>query len=265
MTTPGIPEDHQQGNSRSTFRRIVEFQGVRNLSLKQYRSHVQSLYDGPAGAMLSFCSFLSLHEPLVGHLLKSGRFDVSQHRRILDVGSGAGQILGHLLQTTHPDTQLVAFDLSHQMLRRARTRLNSKRPRFFAGDLMHLPFADNSFDCVTCGWVLEHLPDPVPGLQEIGRVLRPGGRALILATEDTFSGVLCSRTWKCRTYNRTELENACARAGLPWKEQLWFTRVHKFFRLGGILVEARKPVSTGAEPEATPDSAGDKLAAAGSR
>ena len=233
--------DQGQHDGRNTLRRLVEFQGIRKLTAAQYRSHIKSLYDGPAGAVLAFGSFLSLHEPLVGHLLRSGRFDVGNYRTILDVGSGAGQILGHLLQTAHPDAELVAFDLSHQMLRRARTRLNSSRPRYLAGDLMNLPFADGTFDCVTCGWVLEHLPDPVPGLTEIGRVLRPGGSALILATEDTISGVLCSRTWKCRTYSRSELRTACARAGLPWKEQLWFTRIHKFLRLGGILVEARKP------------------------
>ncbi len=45
------------------------------------------------------------------------------------------------------------------MLRRARNRLKSSRPRFVVADLTRLPFADASFDCVTCGYVLEHLPD----------------------------------------------------------------------------------------------------------
>ncbi len=113
---------------------------------------------------------------------------------------------------------------------------------------MRMPFADGMFDCVTCGWVIEHLPDPRPGLREIGRVLRPGGSALILATEDTVSGAFVSRTWKCRTYNRKELQRACDEVGLPWKAQLWFTPVHRFFKMGGILVEAIKP----AEPQPVP-------------
>ena len=45
------------------------------------------------------------------------------------------------------------------MLRRARTRLKSTVPSHVAADLSRLPFADESFDCVTCGYVLEHLPD----------------------------------------------------------------------------------------------------------
>jgi ubiquinone/menaquinone biosynthesis C-methylase UbiE len=107
--------------------------------------------------------------------------------------------------------------------------------------MTRLPFADGSFDCVTCGWVIEHLPDPRPGLAEMGRVLKPGGSLLLLATEDTYSGMLTSHTWKCRTYNRQELRQACAEAGLPWHAQLWFSPIHRFFRLGGILVEAQKP------------------------
>lgn len=118
--------------------------------------------------------------------------------------------------------------------------------------MMRMPFADGMFDCVTCGWVIEHLPDPRPGLREIGRVLRPGGSALILATEDTVSGAFVSRTWKCRTYNRKELQRACDEVGLPWKAQLWFTPVHRFFKMGGILVEAIKPP----EPQPAPVHAG---------
>ena len=229
-------------------RRLVEFQGIRRLALTQYRDRVRQHYDGPAGSVLRIGSIFSLHEPLVGRLIRQRKFDATRFRRILDVGSGAGQILGHLLKEARPDAEMVAFDLSHGMLRRARQRLRSDRPKFVAGDLLRLPFADDAFDCVTCGWVIEHLPDPRPGLQEIGRVLEPGGSLLLLATEETFLGALVSRTWKCRTYNRQELREACEANGLPWKEQLWFTRLHRFFKMGGILVEAVKQAPAGHAP-----------------
>jgi ubiquinone/menaquinone biosynthesis C-methylase UbiE len=233
---------------RRTLQKLVEFHGINRLTLPQYRNRIRQLYDGPAGAVLALGSLLSLHEPLVGHMFRTRKFDVSRRRHILDIGSGAGQILGHLLKEAQPETRIVAFDLSHQMLRRARNRLKSRnriegvnRPDYVAGDMLRLPFVDASFDCITCGWVIEHLPDPRPGLLEMKRVLRPGGSALILATEDTLSGAVVSRTWKCRTYNRRELERACRETGLPWKEQLWFTPVHRFFKMGGILVEAARP------------------------
>lgn len=226
--------------TKQAIRRLVEFRGIRRLSLQQYRSSVRHLYDGPAGAVLVLASVMSLHEPLVGQIFRRRKFDISECRSILDVGSGAGQILGHLLKLSHPEATLVGYDLSHHMLRRARTRLNNDRPAYIAGDISQLPFADRSFDCITCGWVIEHLPDPRPGLRELSRVLKPGGRILLLATEDTIAGMMVSHTWKCRTYNRHELRSACEDVGLTWERQLWFTPIHRFLRLGGILVEARK-------------------------
>jgi len=244
-TSPEKSSRSRSKHQRRMLKRLVEFKGIGRLSLNRYRSRVRKLYDGPRGAVLAFGSMLSLHEPLVGRMLRERKFDLTQHRSILDVGSGAGQILRHLLKRTLPDVQLYAFDLSAGMLRRARNRLKSDRPVYVAGDMLRMPFADASFDCVTCGWVLEHLPDPRPGLKEISRVLKPGGNVLILATEDTFSGAVVSRTWKCRTYNRDELRKACDEAGLPWKQQLWFTRFHRFFKMGGILVSAEKPHNDG--------------------
>lgn len=241
MTRERSPARDDRKSPRKTLRRLVEFRGINRGSLQQYRNRIRHLYDGPAGAVLVFGSLMSLHEPLVGRIFRRRKFDVSGCNSILDVGSGAGQILGHLLKRTHPETRLVAFDLSHQMLRRARSRLGSDRPSYVTGDLTQLPFANDSFDCITCGWVIEHLPDPRPGLRELSRVLQPGGRLLLLATEDTLPGMVVSRTWKCRTYNRRELRVACEEAGLPWRSQLWFTPIHQFFKMGGILVEVQKP------------------------
>ncbi|MCA9074621.1 MAG: class I SAM-dependent methyltransferase [Planctomycetaceae bacterium] len=228
---------------KSRVRNLVEFKGIRQLSRQKYTEHIRDLYDGPAGSVLAIASLLSLHEPLVGRMLRKGRFDVTRFSRILDIGSGAGQILGHLLRATDVSTEIVACDLSHQMLKRARNRIKSDRPDYVVGDMTRLPFADGSFDCVTCGWVIEHLSDPRPGLKEFQRVLVPNGRVFLLATEDTVSGFLTSHTWRCRTYNRQELQEACEEMGLPWHEQLWLSRVHRFFKLGGILVEAQKPVA----------------------
>ena len=103
------------------FQKLVEFKGMGRLSLRQYRNHVRRMYDGPAGAVLALGSLVSLHEPLVGHMFRRKKFDVTQFGNILDVGSGAGQILGHLLKQSQPEARLIAYDLSPQMLRRARS------------------------------------------------------------------------------------------------------------------------------------------------
>ena len=190
--------------------------------------------------MLHLSSIFSLHEPLMGQLFKSRRFDASRFDRILDVGSGAGQIIRHLLETARPDAEIIGFDLSCEMLKRARERLKSDRPAFVAADMLEMPFRDNTFDCITCGYVLEHIPDPFPGLSEFARVLKPGGTALLLVTENSLSGLVTSHTWKCRTFSRLELREVCQNVGLHWHRELWFTRFHEVLRLGGILVEVVK-------------------------
>ena len=93
---------------------------------------------------------------------------------------------------------------------------------------------------MTCGYVLEHVPDPAAGLQELSRVMCPSARMLLLATEDNFAGAWTSRLWRCQTYNREALKNLCTSLGLRWKKELWFTRMHRAIRAGGICVEIEK-------------------------
>lgn len=225
---------------RKALNKIISNDLISRVSDDEYKRKVKRVYGGPKGALLSIASTLSLHIPLGERLFRTRKFDLSGVRSILDVGSGAGQIAQHLLKYGDPETKVTCTDLSQPMLRRARTRLKSATPRFVTADLARLPFADDSFDCVTCGYVLEHLPDPKPGLAEIARVLEPGGRLFLLTTEDNFGGAWTSRFWYCRTYNRQELLRTCESLGLVCKQEIWFTRMHKAIRAGGICVEIEK-------------------------
>lgn len=222
------------------FNRLLEHRLIGRVSFEEYRDKVRDVYDGPQGALLATCSMLSLHTPLGARLFRERKFDLRGARRILDVGSGAGQIAKHLVKYSDPTAEITCSDLSPEMLRRARNRLRSGRPRFVVADLTRLPFEDASFDCVTCGYVLEHLPDARLGLAELSRVMEPGARMLLLTTEDTFSGAWTSRMWCCRTYNRDELSRICEEVGLCWHRELWFTPMHRVLRAGGICVELAK-------------------------
>jgi ubiquinone/menaquinone biosynthesis C-methylase UbiE len=220
---------------------LVENDLIRRVSADEYRARIKEVYGGTQGALLSTASLISLHIPLGKRLIRTRKFDLRGMKSILDVGSGAGQIAGHLLQFSDPDAQVTCIDLSQPMLCRARRRLKSDRPAFVVADLSALPFADASFDGVTCGYVLEHLPDPTDGLRELARVMCPGARMLLLTTEDNFSGAWTSRLWCCQTYNRQELKRLCESLGLRWKKELWFTPVHRAFRAGGICSVIEKP------------------------
>jgi len=228
------------GSRKKVFNKIVENDLIERVSYEEYREKVRDVYDGPQGALLATASLLSGHLAAGDRLLRERKFDLRGAKQILDVGSGAGQIAKHLLKYADHDAQLTCFDLSFEMLRRARNRLKNEAPRHLVADLTRLPFADGSFDCITCGYVLEHLPDARSGLSELSRVMRPGSRMLLLTTEDNFSGAWTSRFWCCRTYNRQELYETCQDLGLGWNKELWFSRMHKMLRAGGICVELLK-------------------------
>jgi SAM-dependent methyltransferase len=209
-------------------------------SFADYRKFIQHHYDGLPGKLTAVTGLITGHEALAGRLIRPRAFDIRGCKRILDAGCGNGRYSRFILRHADSDAFITAFDYSQGMLERARDRLRTDRVTQVAADLTRLPYADATFDAVVCGWVLEHLPDPRPGLQELARVMQPGGKLLLLATEDTFTGAMCSRLWHCRTYNRTELKHICAACGLNWQRELWFSRLHARLRLGGIIVELRK-------------------------
>ena len=213
-------------------------------SLAEYRQFVRKHYDGLPGALTAVTGVVTGHEALAGKLISPTGFDVRGCKSILDAGCGNGRYTRFLLREADPDARITGFDYSRQMLRRARERLHKSRTTHIAADLARLPYADAAFDAIVCGWVLEHLPDPRPGLLELARVLKPGGKLLLMATEDTLNGALCSRLWHCRTYNRVQLKSFCHESGLKWKRDLWFSKLHSLLQLGGIISEFRRNESS---------------------
>ena len=221
-------------------RRFLESKEPERRTAEAYRQLVRNHYDGPAGWFTSVTGVFTGHEALAGRLIGPRGFDIRGCKRILDAGCGNGRYLKLLLKRADPDAVLTGCDLSAAMLRRARRRLRSERPLLVTADLTRLPYRDQLFDAVVCGWVLEHLPDPILGLRELARVLRPGGKLLLLTTERTIPGAVCSRFYHCRTIRRAEVRSAAESSDLIWHREHWWSSIHKFAKLGGIVVEFRR-------------------------
>ena len=98
--------------------------------------------------------------------------------RVLEVGVGTGKNLPY----HPPDVAITAIDLSPRMLERARRRAASRGVdlELRRGDVQALEFADGSFDGVVGTFVFCSVPDPVLGLAEVRRVLKPAGRLLLV-------------------------------------------------------------------------------------
>ena len=93
--------------------------------------------------------------------------------RVLDAGCGTGALARRVL-AIEPTAHLTLLDLSPRMLERA-SDVPGER---LVGSMLDLPFADDSFDLVVSGWVIETVPDPHRAVRECLRVLKPDGQLL---------------------------------------------------------------------------------------
>jgi demethylmenaquinone methyltransferase/2-methoxy-6-polyprenyl-1,4-benzoquinol methylase len=97
-------------------------------------------------------------------------------QRILDLAAGTGV---STLQLINAGADAVACDFSLGMLRAGKSNRARWRVPFVAGDGMHLPFADESFDAVTISFGLRNIANAPMALREMMRVVKPGGRLVV--------------------------------------------------------------------------------------
>ena len=119
-----------------------------------------------------------------GGLVHAAHLEGKQKPRILDVCCGTGSVI--LTFKEHfPDSVAVGYDFSPGMLRRAKEKDTEGQVVFVEGDAAELPFADDSFDVVTCSHVLYELKGETrqKALEEMRRVVRPDGCVLLMEHE----------------------------------------------------------------------------------
>ena len=133
---------------------------------------------------------------LANHML-SGGIDFSWRRRlvrlantgscssILDLATGSGDVVFALERGLESSPEIIGLDFCEPMLTQARKKrdelkLNADKFPFVVGDCLDLPFSDDKFDLVTISFGLRNLADREKGLSEIYRVLKPGGRLIVL-------------------------------------------------------------------------------------
>src|SRR5262245_43862020 len=102
---------------------------------------------------------------------------------LLDVGSGTGTWIAMVGGSGLPRGNLFGVDYSSSMCTIARKKAvaaNADNIAFIRGDAEHLPFPDASFDALTCSNSFHHYPHQAAAIREMRRVLRPGGRLMLI-------------------------------------------------------------------------------------
>jgi demethylmenaquinone methyltransferase / 2-methoxy-6-polyprenyl-1,4-benzoquinol methylase len=134
------------------------------------------------------------HYDFLNHLLSAGRDKVWRRflirrvgffstGRLLDLATGTGDLAIGAARF-HPQIKVIGLDFARAMLEAAAAKIDSpglsERITLMQGDAMNLPFADGSFDAVTVAFGIRNMPDRQRVLEEISRVLVPGGKVYLL-------------------------------------------------------------------------------------
>jgi demethylmenaquinone methyltransferase / 2-methoxy-6-polyprenyl-1,4-benzoquinol methylase len=113
------------------------------------------------------------------------RTHVGPGARVLDVATGTGDLAIELARRVSPGGEVVGCDFAEGMLERARAKAAAAdarrvQPRFEWADALELPYEDDLFDAATVGFGARNFADLHLGLSEMVRVVRPGGRVVVL-------------------------------------------------------------------------------------
>lgn len=112
-------------------------------------------------------------------LLVAERAAIFRPNHILETAAGTG-VVTEALHRAIPEARIVATDLNQPMLDQASKRVGGAKVEFQVADAQNLPFEISTFDLVVCQFGLMFFPDKVQGNREARRVLRDGGRYLLV-------------------------------------------------------------------------------------
>ncbi len=104
--------------------------------------------------------------------------------QVLDVAGGTGDLTRYFSRLVGPTGKVILSDINSSMLDMGRDRLTDQgytgNVEYVQANAECLPFADNSFDCITIAFGLRNVTDKNAALRSLTRVLKPGGRLLVL-------------------------------------------------------------------------------------
>jgi len=141
--------------------------------------------DNSPGYFIDFLEFLD-NSPDIKNLRAAAakRMELSAGQKALDLGCGIGGATFPLANITGPNGLAAGVDISTAMVESASSRIGSRAGvEFKVGEACAIPYPDKFFDAARCERVFLYLPDRIAAIHEMRRVVKPGGRIVLMDTE----------------------------------------------------------------------------------
>ncbi len=158
--------------------------GFRDVPIAEKQKLVGNVFSSVAGNydLMNDLMSLGVHRLWKRYFVATS--GVAKGDRVLDLAGGTGDIAALLHDRVGPTGEVIIGDINAQMLRVGRDRLTDRGLvnglRYVQLNAQMLPFPDKSFDLVTIAFGLRNVTDKLQALKDIQRVLKTGGRALVL-------------------------------------------------------------------------------------
>ncbi|MDN3523997.1 bifunctional demethylmenaquinone methyltransferase/2-methoxy-6-polyprenyl-1,4-benzoquinol methylase UbiE [Halomonas sabkhae] len=168
--------------------------GYQEVPVTEKASRVADVFDSVASRYDVMNDLMSFGIHRVWKRLTIERAAVRPGHSVLDIAGGTGDLTFRFSRLVGPRGRVVLADINESMLRVGRDKLLDRgvggNVEYVQANAETLPFPDNSFDCITIAFGLRNVTDQNAALRSMTRVLKPGGRLLVLEFSKPRSAVL---------------------------------------------------------------------------
>ena len=158
--------------------------GFQRVPVEEKAQRVRGVFDSVARDYDLMNDVMSLGIHRLWKRLAIGMANIQPGQRVLDLAGGTGDLTRLIAAQLGPQGRVVLSDINNAMIQTGRARLLDQgiagNVGYVQADAEHLPFPDNSFNCITMGFGLRNVTHKQTALDSMYRVLKPGGRLLIL-------------------------------------------------------------------------------------
>jgi demethylmenaquinone methyltransferase/2-methoxy-6-polyprenyl-1,4-benzoquinol methylase len=158
--------------------------GFQKVPIEEKAQRVRSVFDSVATDYDLMNDVMSLGIHRLWKRLAIGMANIQPGQQVLDLAGGTGDLVLLIAPKVGPQGRVVLSDINNAMIRTGRARLLDRgiagNVEYVQADAERLPFPDNSFDCITMAFGLRNVTHKQAALDAMYRVLKPGGRLLIL-------------------------------------------------------------------------------------